>query len=176
MSNRRTKSGALAPAALLATILIAAPAAALAQPMGGPPPMGGSPILHSVMKALHTLPLTDDEMKQVHGLMDQYHQSTEARREQMMAAHKVLAGQAVAESFDESAIRSASATFSALQADEIVGEAALLRDIRSVLSSDERDQLQRTLAKMATSDEMPGHWGGPDPHGHGGGPGGSLND
>jgi Spy/CpxP family protein refolding chaperone len=170
MSNRRTNRGALAPAALLATILIAAPAAALAQPMGGPPPVPGSPILHSVMRALHSLPLTDEEKTQVHGLMEQFHQATEARRERMMSAHKALAGQALAESFDEPAIRSASATFSALQADEIVGEAALLRDIRSVLTSDERDQLQRTLAKMATSDEMPGHWG------HGGGPGGAPND
>jgi len=140
--------------------------------MGGPPPIGGSPLLHILMKAFHTLQLSDEERTQVHGLWDQYHQATEGRREQMMAAHKALANQALSESFDESAIRSASASFSALQADEVVGEATLLRDIRAVLTADERDQLQKALARMATSDEMPGPWEGHGPHGHGGEAGG----
>jgi len=167
MPNRHTLTRALAPAALLAMILILAPAPALAQPMGPPHPFMGSPILHQVMRALHSLRLADDERTQIHALMDQYHQTSEASREAMMAAHRALANQALSESFDEAAIRSAASSFSALQSSQIVGEAALVRDVRSVLTSDERDQLQKMLAKIAASDETPGPWDEPGSHGHG---------
>jgi Spy/CpxP family protein refolding chaperone len=177
MPTRRKLTCALALSAALAALLAIAPGLTLAHTNGPPPPppppppFMGSPILHHVLGALHSIQISDEEKTQIHALMDQYHQAAGPRQERLQAAHKAFADQALAESYDEVALRSAAAVFAGLQAEELVSAAGLLKDIRSVLTPEERDQLQKALAKMPEGGEMHGPWHMHGPHDAG--PGGA---
>jgi Spy/CpxP family protein refolding chaperone len=150
------------PLALAAPTFAAAPDADQGQMrhrMG--PEMGavlGSPTIHRLMMAMHSLDLTEDQKTQIHSLMDQFHTANEAKLTQMGNAHKALVDRVLAEPIDEAGIRGDIAAMAAVHADVAVAEAYLAKDLRGVLTSDQRDQLEKALA--TTPDDMPRHHGG----------------
>jgi len=132
------------------------PEGGMMHPMGA---MLGAPVAHKLMMALHTLDLTEEERTAIHGKFEQFHATNQAKLAQLGTAHKALVDQILADPVDESAIRSDVATMASVHAEVAVVEAYLVKDIRSVLTNDQRDQLEKALANIG-DDEMPGP-GGP---------------
>ncbi|MBI3450209.1 MAG: periplasmic heavy metal sensor [Acidobacteria bacterium] len=143
------------------------PEGGMMHPMGG---MMGSPVAHKLMMALHTLDLTEEEKTAIHGKFEQFHATNQTKLAQLGTAHKALVDQILADPVDESAIRSDVATMANVHADVAVAEAYLVKDIRSVLTSDQLVQLEKALANIG-DDDMPGPGGphdGSRPRHHGG--------
>ena len=113
----------------------------------------GSPAVHRLMMALHSVELSDDQKGQIHALMGQFHAANEAKLIQLGNAQKAMVDQALAEPIDEAAIRSDVAAMAVVRADVAVAEAYLMKDLRGVLTAEQRDQLEKELAKAP--DDMP---------------------
>jgi len=107
----------------------------------GPPPSGPMP-LEFVLRAID---LTPAQRAQLEPLMRARHDAAEAARPAAEAAGHALADQVQAGAFDEEAIRAAAAAVAALDADRLVAEAALLRDIRALLAPGQREKFDRLL-------------------------------
>ena len=129
----------------------------------GPQEMGplmGSPAVHRLMMAMHSLDLSDDQKGQIHAKMEEFHTANEAKLVQLGAAQKALADRELADPIDEAGIRSDVATMAGLRADVAVAEAYLVKDLRGVLTDDQRDQLDKEIAKTPDDIAIPRHHGG----------------
>ena len=162
--------------ALMLPLALAAPALAAGRDPGPGHhrmgPMMGSPVVHRLMMAVHSLDLTDDQSKQLHARMEEFHAVNEAKLAQLGTAHQALADQVLAEPIDEAAIRADIGTMANVHAEIAVAEAYLVKDLRGVLTEDQRDQLDKELAKAPDDSAPPCHGAGPQdgsiPRHHGG--------
>jgi len=134
--------------------------------------MMGAPVIHRLMMAVHSLDLTEDQTKQLHAKMEEFHAVNDAKLVQLGTAHKALADQVLAEPIDEAAIRADIATMANVHAEIAVAEAYLVKDLRGVLTADQREQLDQELAKAPDDSALPCHGAGPEdcsiPRHHGG--------
>ena len=113
-------------------------------PPAGPPPLqGAGPMpLEFVLRAID---LTPAQRAQIEPLMRARHEAADAARPAAEAAGHALAEQVQAATFDEDTIRAAAADVAAFDADRVVADAALLRDIRASLTPAQREKLDRLL-------------------------------
>ena len=71
--------------------------------------------------------------------------AAEAERPAAAAAVRALGEQVQAAAFDEAAIRAAAAALSDIAADRAIADAALLRDIRALLTPVQRERFDRLI-------------------------------
>jgi Spy/CpxP family protein refolding chaperone len=132
------------PALLL--ILAALPLAAQSppsRPPGPPPPPGGGPA--HLELALRAIDLTPAQKDQVDSLLEARHDAAEADRPASEAAFRSLMDQVQAERFDEKAIRAAAAAAADAAGDRAVADAALLRDVRALLTPAQREKFDKLI-------------------------------
>jgi Spy/CpxP family protein refolding chaperone len=96
---------------------------------------------------LRALDLTPEQSDSIDPLMKARRDAAEAARPAVEAARRALADQVRDETFDEAAIRAKAAALASFDADRAVADAALLRDIRAVLTPAQREKLDRLLAE-----------------------------
>ena len=111
------------------------------QAQQGTPPPGPMP-LEFVLRAIDLSPA---QHTQIGPLMRARQDEAEAAHPSAEAAGRALADQVRAGTFDEEAIRAAAADVAAFDADRVVADAALLRDIRALLAPAQREKLERLL-------------------------------
>jgi Spy/CpxP family protein refolding chaperone len=114
------------------------------QPPPGPPPPRG-PYLMPLEFVLRTIDLTPEQSAQIDPLMKARRDAADAARPAAEAAARSLAEQVRAGTFDEAAIRGKAAAVAPFDADRAVADAALLRDIRAVLSPEQLEKFDRLL-------------------------------
>ena len=107
----------------------------------GPPPPGPVPV-EFVLRAID---LTPAQRAQIEPLMRARHEAAEAAHPSAEAAGRALAEQVQAATFGEEAIRAAAADVAAFDADRLVADAALLRDIGVLIAPGQREKLDRLL-------------------------------
>jgi len=127
----------VAVTALALMVLALAPVAA----QQGPPPPGALP-LDFVLRAID---LTAEQRAQVDPLMRARHETADAARPALEAAGRALMDQVQAGTFDEAAIRAKAADVAAFDADRVVADAALLHDLRALLTPAQREKFDRLL-------------------------------
>jgi len=135
--------------------LAAVPALAQEGRPPGPPPGAGP--LH-LDYALRGIELTEDQNTQIDALLDARRETAEATRPAFEAARRALAEQVRAATFDEAAIRVQAAALAVLDADHAVADAALLRDVRALLTP---EQLATFEARLASPPPRGGMRNGP---------------
>ncbi len=114
-----------------------------APPPGPPPPPGSGPVpLGFVLRAID---LSPTQQAQIEPLMRARHDAADAAHPAAEAARRALADRVQAGTFDEEAIRAAAAAVAALDADRVVADAVLLRDLRALLTPAQREKLDRLL-------------------------------
>ena len=94
------------------------------------------------------LELTEDQIQQVHGLVEPHQASFEVMHEQMVAARDTMVNAIHAETLDETAIRDAAAAKGEIDAELGVARATLLQEIRSVLTADQLAEMNEMFAEM----------------------------
>jgi Spy/CpxP family protein refolding chaperone len=111
--------------------------------------------------ALKGLELTPEQSARIEPLLKARHDEGEAGRSAVEAARHLLGDQIRADVFDDGAIRAKAAAVAALEADRAVADAALLRDVRAVLTPGQRDDFDQRLQPPpppATRGEMQRAW------------------
>ena len=98
------------------------------------------------MAVLQHLDLEDSQQAAVATLLETRHAAMDATRDQAHAAHQALRIAVTSETFDETAIRAAAALVAALDANRAVADAALLRDVRALLTDEQKAALAAELA------------------------------
>jgi len=126
--------------ALIAAALMKFAIVPLHAQQGAPPP--GPMPLEFVLRAID---LTPPQHAQIEPLMRARHEAAEAAHPAAEAAGRALSDQVQAGMFDEEAIRGLAAEVAAFDADRVVADAALLRDIRALLAPAQREKLERLL-------------------------------
>jgi Spy/CpxP family protein refolding chaperone len=109
------------------------------------------------------LELTEDQQAQVEALMEQRHEAMEDRLDQLRDARQSLNQAIHAAEFDETVIRDAAAVVAAIEADLAVERAQGNQEFRSILTPDQRTQLDEMQAMMLELGM--GRGKGPGPHG-----------
>ncbi len=147
----------LTVAPLLALLALSPALAQQGPPPGGPGghgrgPGGAGPIEF----ALRAIDLTEAQKTQVDTLMKARHAAAEASRDAAMEAHRALAEQVQATTFDEAAIRGKAAASAVFEADRCVADAALLRDVRALLTDAQRVKFNALLQPPAPPGPPPG--------------------
>ena len=127
---------------LFALAIVALAAAPVSAEQGPPPPGPGPAHLAFVLQAID---LTPEQDSQIDPLMRARHQAADASRPAAKATGRALADQIRNGSFDEAAIRAKAAALAALDADRLVADAALLRDVRAILTPEQRAEFDRLL-------------------------------
>lgn len=132
-------------AATLAALVALAVPPILAQPgpHDAPPPGPGPRHLAFVLRAVDLSPEQD---ARIEALMTARHDADASIREAADAARRALGDQVRSEPFDERAIRAKAAALAPFAADRAVAEALLLRDVRQVLTTEQRQTFDRALA------------------------------
>jgi Spy/CpxP family protein refolding chaperone len=161
-SLRRTACISITLAALLAL-----PAIALAGPgkwghgQRGP---DGDRYPGEMMRMLVAhLELSEEQRAQVRALAAEHRESTRALRERVRDARRALGETIHSDDSNEDAIRAASAVLAAAEADMAVARASHRKDFESLLTPEQKEELQRIK-----DDHMPGMRGkGRGPHGFG---------
>jgi len=114
-----------------------------APPAGPPPPPGAGPMpLEFVLRAIDLMPA---QRAQIDPFMRARHEAADAVRPALEAAGRALMDQVQAGTFDEEAIRAKAAAVAAFDADRVVADAALLREIRALLTPAQREKFDRLL-------------------------------
>jgi Spy/CpxP family protein refolding chaperone len=106
---------------------------------------------------LRAIDLTSEQSVQIDPLLKARRDAADAARPAAETAGRALADQVRADTFDEEAIRAKAAAVAAFDADRVVADAALLRDIRAALIPEQLEKFDRLLAPPPPSD------GSPDP-------------
>jgi len=101
--------------------------------------------------ALRALEFTPEQSAQIDPLLRAHRDAAEAARSATEAARRALADQVGADAFDEAAIRAKAAAVATFDADRAVADAALLRDVRALLTAEQREELDRQLATRPES-------------------------
>jgi protein CpxP len=120
---------------------------------GGPGGPGGP---MGVLPMINRLNLTDAQRDQVRGLAESNRDANQALGERARAAHEALQAAITAETFDEGAIRAASAEVASVDADLAVAHAKLHSEILQVLTPEQRTQLKELQAKRPQRPERRG--------------------
>ena len=123
---------------------------------GGPGGHGRGPGPGPVEFALRAIDLTDAQKAQIDTLMKARHAAAEANRDAAMEAHRAPAEQVQATTFDEAAIRGKAAAAAVFEADRVVADAALLRDVRAVLTDAQRVKFNALLQPPTPPGPPPG--------------------
>jgi len=133
-------------AATLAALFALAISPVLAQPgpPDGPPPEPGP---RHLALALRAVDLSFEQEARIEALMTARHEVAASIREAADKARRALGDQVRSETFDEAAIRAKAAALAPFAADRAVAEALLLRDVRQVLTADQRATFDRVLAR-----------------------------
>ena len=111
---------------------------------------------YRLQEALATLDLTSSQQSTIEGILAERRDSAIAGMKGHMAAEMALRQQIESATFDERAIREAAAAVGAMQADRAVAEAAMLRDVRAVLTADQRSKLQEAMSRPEAGPHMEG--------------------
>jgi Spy/CpxP family protein refolding chaperone len=132
-------------ASVLGFLLLASvPVPAQQGPPPGPPPQGPGPM--HLEFVLRQVDLTSEQNVQVDALMTARRDAAESTHPAAEAARRALGDQVRAGTFDETAIRAKAAAVAAFDADRAVGDAQLLREVRAVLTAEQRETLDSLLA------------------------------
>jgi Spy/CpxP family protein refolding chaperone len=133
-------------AATLAALFALAISPILAQPGSpdGPPPEPGP---RHLAVALHEVDLSYEQEARIEALMTARHDGAASNRQAADAARRALGDQVRSDTFDEAAIRAKAAALAPFAADRAVAEALLLRDVRRVLTADQRKTFDRVLVE-----------------------------
>ena len=123
-----------------ALALVACMAAPVFAQQGPPPPGPGPMHLAFVLQAID---LTPEQDAKVDPLMRARHEAADASRPAAEAAGRALADQIQNGTFDEAAIRAKAAAVAAIDADRLVADAALLHDVRAILTPEQRAKFDR---------------------------------
>ena len=152
---------------LFATVLILLAAPALAQQgrgYGGPCP-GGGPCGPAAMghgwlteRMQYRLDLTAKQKGQIDGLIQAHHEEYAPFHEEMRAARIALYDAIHADTFDEAAIRDASAQVSALEAERSVARAEMFQKIRATLTPDQQAEMADMIREMREYQEDNPGW------------------
>lgn len=125
-----------------AVLLLAAPTTAQEPgPLGGP---GGPGMLG---RALQELSLTDAQRAEIRGTIESSRASSEPLREQLRATRRALRDAMTREVVNESEIRALSAQIAPLEAEAAVQRAHTHAAIVTVLTPDQRDELDALRAE-----------------------------
>ena len=109
---------------------------------GGPGgPMGA---LGPIMR----LNLTDAQKDQVKQIVESHQADTKSLLDRARPAHEALQAAVTSETFDEGAIRTASAQVATIEADLAVARARLHNEVFQILTPEQRTQLKDNQAKM----------------------------
>lgn len=137
--------------ALLA--LVVTPGLAQPAPPGPPPPPdrpappgAPGPCLGNLHFIIRALDLSSEQADQIDQLLKARQEAAMAVREGADAARRALDEQIRATVFDETAIRSLAASAAVFDADRAVADAALLRDIRALLTEEQLAKFAELLA------------------------------
>lgn len=140
-------------------VLLALASSSMSSPQGPPPglPMPPGPGPGHLAFVLEAIDLTPQQEAQIGPLLDARREAGDSSRAATEAALRGLADQIRSATFDEAAIRAKAAALAALEADRAVADAALLRDARSILTTEQRAKFDRLM----TPGEGPGAEGPP---------------
>jgi Spy/CpxP family protein refolding chaperone len=150
--------GRLVVAAFALLLCVAFPVLAQPHPPGGPHGGPGPMHLEGVLRALD---LTTAQSTAIDTLMKTRRDAEDALRPTAEAAHEALGDQLRAATLDEAAIRAKAAVVAGLDADRMVADATLLRDVRALLTDTQRQKLDRLLEPPAPPADGPGGGRGP---------------
>ena len=155
--RRSTITTALA----IALVLAAAPARAEGQ--GHHPGHPGSPEGAPLQRMLDGLDLTREQADALKQPLQAHHEAMEANFDRMRGARTALEGAIRADTFDEAAIRRAAQSVAGVEADMAVSRAAILRDIRKVLTPEQLEKLgaMRERRHEMMGERFPGGPGAP---------------
>ncbi len=109
---------------------------------GGPGGPGG------VIQGLRGLDLADAQREQVKATMDAHKAEVEAQFSRSRAARKTLHGAVTAGTFDESAVRQASADLATVEADGAVLRAKVHAEVWALLTPEQQQKAQALQAQM----------------------------
>jgi Spy/CpxP family protein refolding chaperone len=163
MSSSKTRKLAIGGAVVALLVLIAVPIAA--RPCGHGPGDGDH---HGMLgRMLHRLDLSEEQRTQLHALFESQKEETAPLREQMRAAHAVLAERVHADELDEAAIREAAAALAPIEAELAVARARGFQQLRQILTEEQLAQLKEMheRARPSMGDDPRGF----GPHGRGSG-------
>jgi Spy/CpxP family protein refolding chaperone len=148
---------------VLALLLAAIPASLLARPQG--PGFGGG---HGRLleRIADRLELTDQQREQVRAVHEVYREDVEALMDVMGVARGDLQNQVRADSFDETAIRQASARVAAVSADLAVLRARIHSDVQQILTPEQAAKAEELRELFG---DLAGEWRGRHRAGFGGG-------
>lgn len=146
---------------ILALLLAAIPAWLLAAPPGPHGPGGpGGPFGHGFHERMaDKLGLSEAQREDIRGVFEAYRPQTEQLVADLRDAHQALREQMHAETFDESAIRAASAEMGTIHTELAVLRARMHDEVRQFLTPEQLEEARELR-------ELFGGFGGPH-HGHG---------
>ena len=126
---------------------------------GGP----GGHIAHLAEK----LDLTEEQRTEIRGLMEAQRDANAEQRQALRTAKQALREAVHAETFNEGAIRQASADVAALEVEQAVDRAELYQSIRQVLTPAQLEELEQLKAQRAERraerrERRSQRWGGGD--------------
>jgi protein CpxP len=154
MKTVRHKVLALAAAAVLApALLLAAAAGQHAHARGG-----------FAQHIARQLGLSAEQTQQVQGIFANHQAELTAQMGQLKTAKTALFDAVHADTFDESAVRAASANVAQVEADLAVSRAKIASEVRNVLTPDQQAKAKELLANFRdraakAGDRMHGHMG-----------------
>ena len=138
MTTVRHKVLALAAAAVLA------PALLLAAATGQHAHQKGAFVQHMAQQ----LGLSADQTQQVQGIFANHKAELSAQRTQLKTARTALFDAIHADTFDENAVRAASANVAQVEADIAVSRAKIASEVRNVLTPDQQAKAKELLANF----------------------------
>jgi Spy/CpxP family protein refolding chaperone len=118
-------------------------------PPGPPPPEGPGP--QRLEMALDAIDLTAQQEVLLDPVLEARHAKADSARPAAEAARRALGDQIRSASFDDAAIRARAAAVAGFEADRAVADAALLRDVRAVLTSAQRVRFDRLMEPKVRS-------------------------
>lgn len=123
---------------------------------GGPPPPGPGP--GNLGLVLRALDLNADQAAQVEVILKTRQMTAMEEQEALGTARRELDEQVRAQVFDEAALRSKAAAVAVFEARRVVADAAVLRDVRALLTEEQRAKFEQLL--LPPPPPLPPH-GGP---------------
>lgn len=114
------------------------------------------------------LDLTAEQQEQFEQIRARHHDDNQALRDRLETAHEQFAALAHAETFDEAAVRAAAAEVAQARAEMMVSHAAMMQELRQILTAEQLERFQAMRGKSAERMGGRGHGRGdfgPGPHG-----------
>ncbi len=161
--NRKRTVAKFVPSLLLVLSAAAFSGLILAQPAG---PSPGPPDPEKMLQRLtEKLDLSDQQQQDMAAAFASHRVAMQAGMQKMQAARQALDDQIHAATFDENAIRQASATVAGLEADGAVERGKLFQQIRGILTADQLQKFEQLRAEHRQKMQQWRQGDGPGPHG-----------